>query len=153
MLRNDKKLSGRSALMRQSLQGMKRVMQRFRVLLDERLRPMGMTTAQLQILFAVRNSAGISGAQLARECFVTPQSVQTLLTQLEKDGLIVRRKAESNDRILTATITASGEKLAKKVEKLAQEIQESLWSGINDRELTQMTQILDSCIRNLEEIS
>jgi DNA-binding MarR family transcriptional regulator len=84
---------------------------------------------------------------------VTPQSVQTLLTQLEKDGLIVRRKAESNDRILTATITASGEKLAKKVEKLAQEIQESLWSGINDRELTQMTQILDSCIRNLEEIS
>lgn len=152
MLRNDKKVSDRTALSRQTLQGMKRVKLRFRALLDERLRPLGITTAQLQILFAVKGAAGSSGAQLARECFVTPQSIQTLLAQLEKAGLIVRQKAQGNERILTATITAAGERLAKKVERLSQEIQESLWSGISDREIRQMNKLLERCIRNLEAV-
>lgn len=152
MLRNEERPNDRIDLSRQTLRGMKRVMLRFRVLLDERLRPLGITTAQLQILFAVRSAAGSSGAQLARECFVTPQSIQTLLAQLEKAGLIARKKAQGNERILTATITAAGERLAKKVEKLSQEIQESLWSGISDREIRQMSRFLERCIENLEAV-
>ncbi len=77
---------------RQAKQLMKRILMGFRAQLDEELRPRGVTTAQLQILHAIRSSPGSSGAQLARVCQMTPQSMQALIQKTEKDGWIVRRK-------------------------------------------------------------
>ena len=47
--------------------------------MDEQLRPQGVTTAQLHVMKIIRAEPGASGAQLARACYITPQSVQTLL--------------------------------------------------------------------------
>ena len=71
---------------------MKRILVHFRGQMDEKLRPQGVTTAQLQVLHAIRSAPGSSGAQLARDCYVTPQTVQALLKRLEEGGWIVRRR-------------------------------------------------------------
>lgn len=129
---------------------MKRIMNQFRVHLDEQLRPQGLTTAQMQVLFAVRNSPGSSGAQIARSCYITPQTTQALLKQLEGSGFIVRGKDPVNDRIVTARITAEGERLAESVEKNARALQQKLWEGISDREMNGLSDLVERCLRNLD---
>ena len=135
---------------RQALRTMKRMMNQFRVHLDEQLRPQGLTTAQMQVLFAVRNSPGSSGAQIARSCYITPQTTQALLKHLERSGFIVRGKDPINDRIVTARITPDGERLAEAVEKKSRGLQQRLWQGISDREMSSLSVLLDRCLRNLD---
>jgi DNA-binding MarR family transcriptional regulator len=135
---------------RQALKTMKRILMQFRGHLDEQLRPECVTTAQMQVLFAVRNTPGSSGAQLARSCYITPQTTQMLLKHLEEGGFIVRGKDPVNDRIVTASITAAGERLAQSVEKTGQALQEQLWRGVSDRELTKLNILLERCICNLD---
>ncbi len=128
---------------------MKRILLQFRVRMDDQLRPQGVTTAQMQVLFAVRNAPASSGAQLARSCYITPQTTQALLKHLENGGFIVRGKDPVNDRIVTASITARGERLAEVVEKKSLALQKELWTGISDRELSRLDTLLNRCLSNL----
>lgn len=134
-----------------AVQRMKRILLHFRGLMDEELKPQGVTAAQLQLLFAVRNAPGSSGAQLARSCYVTPQTAQALLKHLEDGGFIVRGKDAVNDRIVTARITPEGERLARSVEKKSLVMQECLWHGISDREVAQLNDLLARCLANVGE--
>ncbi|QHS51499.1 MarR family winged helix-turn-helix transcriptional regulator [Edaphobacter sp. 12200R-103] len=135
---------------KQNLRTMKRIMIQFRVHLDEQLRPQGLTTAQMQVLFAVRNSPGSSGAQIARSCYITPQTTQALLKHLERSGFIVRGKDAVNDRIVTARITPEGERLAESVEKNSRGLQQKLWEGISDGEMKSLSALLERCLQNLD---
>ena len=101
----------RRAETRQASLLMRRILVHFRSQMDEQLRPQSVTTAQLSALKAIREEPGLSGAQLARACYVTPQSAQALLTGLEEDGWIVRSKDPGNDRILASRLTPAGTEL------------------------------------------
>ena len=118
--------------------------------MDEQLRPEGVTTAQLQVLKTIREGAGLSGAQLARSCYITPQSAQALLKGLEEDGWITRFKDRENDRILIAQLTPSGERLLRKAEKLVRVIEKRLWTGVAGSDLGQLNAVLEQCLGNLD---
>jgi DNA-binding MarR family transcriptional regulator len=60
------------------------------------------------ILFA--ETPGLPNAELARKAFVTPQSMNEVLQQLEASGLVERQPSPSNARILNAQLTQMGEK-------------------------------------------
>jgi DNA-binding MarR family transcriptional regulator len=135
---------------RQAARMMKRIMVHFRGQMDERLRPEGVTTAQLVVLKAVQDEPGAFGAQLARACHVTPQSAQALLKSLEDGGWIIRTKDAVNDRILIAKLTPSGVKLLETGEKLARVIEKRLWHGIADGAVEALNKTLARCLENLE---
>ncbi len=135
---------------RQAARMMKRIIVHFRGQMDERLRPQGVTTAQLVVLKAVQDEPGAFGAQLARACHVTPQSAQALLKSLEDGGWIIRTKDTVNDRILIAKLTPSGMKLLETGEKLARVIETKLWQGIPDSAVEALNKTLVRCLANLE---
>lgn len=134
---------------KRSLQLMKRILLHFRAQMNDQLRPRGVTTAQLQVLFAVREAPGSSGAQLARCCYITPQSAQAQLKHLERRGLIVRGKDRVNDRIVTTSITPAGERMMESVEKSSLVLQGELWKGVSDPDLEQCNELLARCLMNL----
>jgi MarR family transcriptional regulator, organic hydroperoxide resistance regulator len=140
----------RQAQTRLAAQLMKRILVHFRSQIDEALRPQGVTTAQLQVLYAIRNEPGASGAQLARACYVTPQSAQSLLKGLEEGGWIVRVKDKVNDRILVAQLTQSGEELLETAEKAARVIEKRVWKGVSDESVETLNRVLEQCLGNLE---
>jgi MarR family transcriptional regulator, organic hydroperoxide resistance regulator len=135
---------------RRAAQMMKRILIHFRSQIDEKLRPQGVTTAQLQVLKAIRDQPGVSGAQLARSCYVTPQSAQSLLRGLEEGKWIVRSKDHGNDRILTARLSPDGEKLLLTAEKTARSIEEKLWRGVPESSIEALNEVLEQCLVNLE---
>jgi MarR family transcriptional regulator, organic hydroperoxide resistance regulator len=135
---------------RQAARMMKRIIVHFRGQMDERLRPQGVTTAQLVVLKAVQDEPGAFGAQLARACHVTPQSAQALLKSLEDGGWIIRTKDRVNDRILIAKLTPSGMKLLETGEKAARVIETKLWQGVPDSAVEALNKTLVRCLENLE---
>jgi MarR family transcriptional regulator, organic hydroperoxide resistance regulator len=140
----------RQAETRRAAQMMKRIMIHFRSQMDEKLRPQGVTTAQLQVLKVIRDEQGGSGAQLARACHVTPQSAQALLKSLEDGGWITRTKDRVNDRILIAQLTPSGGELLDTAERLARVIEKRLWQGVPDSGVAALNKTLMRCLANLE---
>src|SRR5580704_966069 len=140
----------RQAETRRAAQTMKRIMIHFRSQMDEKLRPQGVTTAQLQVLKVIRDEPGGSGAQLARACYVTPQSAQALLKSLQDGGWIVRTKNPVNERILIAQLTPSGVELLETAERLARVIEKRLWEAVPDRAVEALNSALMRCLANLE---
>ena len=59
----------------------------FRERLEEQLRPLGITAAQLQLLAALTKEPGTSGAHISRYCQVTPQTTHALLAVAEATRL------------------------------------------------------------------
>jgi DNA-binding MarR family transcriptional regulator len=140
----------RQAETRRAAQMMKRILIHFRSQMDEKLRPQGVTTAQLQVLKVIRDEPGGSGAQLARACYVTPQSAQALLKSLEDGGWITRTKDRGNDRILATRLTPDGEELLLTAQKAAKVIESKLWRGVTESSIEALNGVLEQCLANLD---
>ena len=135
---------------RRAVKLMKHIMAHFQAVLDEQLRPYGATIAQVRLLWAIRNAPGSSGAQLSRQCDVTPQTTQALIRRAEEAGWIVRGKDSVNERIITATLTADGEHLVHSADRIVRGIEAMLWNGIQPSAIDHLIVILEQCLRNVD---
>ena len=128
---------------------MKRLMLHFRSQMDEKLQPFGVTKAQMQLLWAIRNAPASSGAHLSRLCDVTPQTMQGLIQKTEESGWIVRGKDSVNDRIVIASLTPAGEQLLVTAEGVVKSIEAQLWNGIPAHALDALNGVLERCLENI----
>lgn len=76
--------------------------------LDELVRPSGITALQYTALTVLERHDGLSAAQLARDSFVTAQSIADLVRSLETRGLIRRERNPKNRRELLILLTEEG---------------------------------------------
>ncbi|MEJ3746520.1 MarR family transcriptional regulator [Actinomycetes bacterium KLBMP 9797] len=72
------------------------------------LRGYGLTMTQYTVLLALSREDGMSGAQLARACGVTQQSMASVLTGLQNKGLIDRHPSPVHAKVLIAALTDAG---------------------------------------------
>jgi len=128
---------------------MKAVLQGLRVVMDEDLQPLGITTSQLRMLWSIAENPGISGAKVARLCSVTPQSGQATLTMMEAQGWVRRRPREANHRVLVAELTTKGERILIKAREIAQALDRRLWKGIGERDLAGLDTALQRALKKL----
>src|SRR6516165_9973842 len=79
--------------------------------LDNLLRPAGLTALQYTALTVLERHPDMSTAQLARNSFVTAQSMADMITALESRGLIERNRDTVDRRRLVVALTPEGRKL------------------------------------------
>ena len=127
----------------------KAVLQGFRSRLDEELQPLGITTAQLRMLWTIEEQPGVSGAEIARLCFVTPQTGQATMTRMEANGWLERRPSTASDRVLVAELTPSGRRLLQQARRLAEALDAELWRGVAARDLAATDAVLRQAIERL----
>jgi DNA-binding MarR family transcriptional regulator len=72
------------------------------------VKPAGLTVPQYAALLWLIDNAGISAAALARLCHVTPQTMTTILQNLESAGLIVRTPHPWHRNMLETRLTEAG---------------------------------------------
>src|SRR6516165_8576896 len=82
-----------------------------RARLDGLLRPAGLTALQYTALTVLERHPDLSAAQLARNSFVTNQSMADMITALEGRGLIERNRDTVDRRRLVVALTPEGRKL------------------------------------------
>lgn len=97
---------------------LKQAQQALRTYLDTQLRAIGLTTPQYSVLAGLEVSAGLSSAELARQAFVTPQTMQAIIATLERTGLIERAVHPTNSRILTTQLTSAGRSALNEAHKM-----------------------------------
>lgn len=75
------------------------------------LRGYGLTMTQYTVLLALSREPGMSGAQLARACGVTQQSMGSVLTGLQNKALIARNPSPVHAKVLIAELTPAGREM------------------------------------------
>lgn len=82
-----------------------------RLTLERALGDLGATPPQFAVLTMINAYPGLSGADLARLVFLTPQTIGVITRNLERDGAIVKQKHPAHGRVLQWALTAKGQKL------------------------------------------
>ena len=122
-----------------------------RTRLDEALRPIGLTTPQCAVLSALEREPGLSNAALARAAFVTPQTMQSILANMERNGLVTREAAPDHGRILRSFITARGRKALMQAHTAILDVEAVVIDAVGEREAERLTLALTRCAELLSK--
>jgi DNA-binding MarR family transcriptional regulator len=127
----------------------KRAQAAIHVRLEEIVSAHGLGIAQLVVLSFLAETPGLANADLARRAFVTPQSMNEVLKQLESTGLVERRKNLANARILNAYLTRPGTRKWRAVNSQVRELEARLLSGLASDERQILNRALLTIIDNV----
>jgi DNA-binding MarR family transcriptional regulator len=130
---------------------MKQVELATRAHLDDMFRPIGLTALQYTALTVLERHPNLSSAQLARNSFVTAQSMADMITALEDRKLIVRHRDPDDRRRLVLALTANGRKLLSRHRGKVVALEEQMLDGISGTQRRELRRILLACRANLAE--
>ena len=74
--------------------------------MDSALAELDVTTPQFSVLTMIVAYPGVSGADLARLTFLTPQTINVIVRNLERDGMVEKSAHATHGRILRLHATA-----------------------------------------------
>ena len=120
-----------------------------RARLDDLFRPEGMTALQYTALTVLERHPDLTSAQLARNSFVTNQSMADMVTVLEARGLIERHRDPADRRRLVIALTAAGRGLLCDYRDRVAEIETLMLAGIGDRQAAELRANILRCRANL----
>ncbi len=114
------------------------------------LREFELTVPQYSALVALSFTPGTSGAQLARLCVVTPQTMATVLANLEAKGLIEREPSAVHHKVLVTKLTRTGKALLKRADAKAKAVENRLAEAYEPAEFDQFRELLERAIKVLD---
>jgi DNA-binding MarR family transcriptional regulator len=103
--------------------------------MDAALRPHDLTPFQYGALSVLARDPGLSGADLARACNLTPQSINEVLPTLERKGLIERRPHPTHGRILQSKLTDDGRRRLEEANPAVRALEEATEDGFTAEEI------------------
>jgi len=104
-----------------------------RLAMDRALADLEVTPPQFAVLTMIVAYPGVSGADLARLTFLTPQTVNVIVRNLERGGAIEKSAHALHGRILQLTATARGQALLRRCRTRVTEIEARI-AGLAGRE-------------------
>jgi DNA-binding MarR family transcriptional regulator len=131
---------------------LKQAQHMLRIHMDEALRPLALTTPQYAVLSQLELRSGISNAALARASFITPQTMHGIISNLEKNNLVKRKRDPQHGRILCTELTKQGVKVVKKAHELINKVEASMMHTIPEKNRLLLERLLVECMNNLSAI-
>src|ERR1700722_8601834 len=119
--------------------------------LDAELSAIGITAPQNAALLAIADNPRISNASLARAAFVTPQTMQAILVNLERAGLIVRSPHPEHGRVIMTELTKAGQKAVTEGAKAADVVERQMLSMLSAEEARLLCELLKRCAAALDD--
>ena len=129
---------------------LKRAQHALRLRMDAALRDVGLTTPQYAVLSQLATAPGLSSAELARRAFVTPQTMNDIVTKLEAAGLLERRPHPTHGRVREARPTARGLDALGRARPLVEAIETRMLAGLHDDDRPRLLDTLRRCADALE---
>jgi DNA-binding MarR family transcriptional regulator len=117
--------------------------------LDDLLRPDGLTALQYTALAALERHPDMSSAQLARNSFVTAQSMADMITTLEGRGLIERHRDQADRRRLALALTPAGQELLGRYRDQVTALESRMLDGLTKPQVAALRRSLRTCHANL----
>lgn len=128
---------------------LKRTQHALRTQMDDALRPLGITTPQYAVLCAIELEPGLSNAALARAGFVTAQTMQGIVANMERDGLLGRSEDPAHGRILRTELTSQGREMLVRAHVLVARVEAAMVHALTVPDVNNLIALLVRCTDNL----
>jgi len=102
-----------------------------RLKMERTLADLGVTSPQFAVLTMLNAYPGLSGADVARLTFLTPQTVGVIIRNLERDGAIVMTPHPVHGRIQQWTLTPRGSTLLRACRERVIGLEKRLANGLD----------------------
>ncbi|MFG2652471.1 MarR family winged helix-turn-helix transcriptional regulator [Streptomyces sp. NPDC048436] len=106
------------------------------------VRAAGMTMAQYNVMILLDETPGITSAELARRCFITPQAMSETVAKLEKNGWIERIPHPTHRHVRETRITPAGQGLLQKADRKVLTLERALRTRLSATEQDQLRALL-----------
>ncbi|WP_329203230.1 MULTISPECIES: MarR family winged helix-turn-helix transcriptional regulator [unclassified Streptomyces] len=113
------------------------------------LRPFKLSVPQYNVLLALQQQPGLSGAALARRGMVTPQTMSSVLATLEGRGLVERRPHPIHQHILEGRLTRTGGALIRRADEAVREVEAVLSACFEADAAKEFLARLETCSKAL----
>jgi DNA-binding MarR family transcriptional regulator len=117
--------------------------------IEQRTKEYGLSLPQYTALSVLRQQTGLSNAQLARRCYVRPQSMNQVIVQLERSGLIERRPDPAHRRVLRTTLTSAGKKVLSSCDRDVAAMEAVMLAELSAADREQLMHAMISCVHQL----
>ncbi|HME03198.1 MAG TPA: MarR family transcriptional regulator [Solirubrobacteraceae bacterium] len=106
----------------------------------------GLTLPQYVALAELAERPGITGAELARACLVSPQAMMVVLKAMEEQGLIERTQHPRHQTVLEIHPTSVGREALNSARKHAEPIEQRITKALSKDEVEMLRTLLRRCI-------
>ncbi|WAL69363.1 MarR family transcriptional regulator [Amycolatopsis cynarae] len=117
--------------------------------LEELLKPAGITALQYTALTVLEQHDGVPAAQLARNSFVTAQSMADMVRGLQDRGLVYRERNPANRRELLIHLSDAGRKLLADYARAIADLERQLVAPLTTQQEAQFRSALTETWRAL----
>ena len=120
----------------------KQVQQQIHAAMEDALRPLSLSLSQYNVLKNLELSTSVTGAELARKAFVTPQTMHTILTTMERKRLILRTSISGNSKSFNISIANEGISVLQEAEKALSDLYHRANVALTPKEHADLGQLL-----------
>ncbi|WP_417565340.1 MarR family transcriptional regulator [Marinobacter sp.] len=129
-----------------------RVTRRWRKMLDERLKDLGVTQARWStMVYLEKGGEGLTQRELASLMAIENPTLVRLLDSLEQQGLIERRPCPNDRRARRLHLTDAGRAFMDDLSGRAEVLREEMLKGISDEEIECTVKVFHKILENAEK--
>ena len=127
------------------------VARRWRALIDERLRPLGQSSARMEALSAIINSPDPNPQiEIANRLRIEGPTMTRMIDALSRDGLVERQPAPSDRRTKYPSVTPEGERALETIFEVTDELRSRLLDGLSPEEIDRFYSVLMLLLERLD---
>ena len=116
--------------------------------LERILKPLDVTVAQYTCMSRIRGHEVMSSAKLARAHRVSPQTMYEMITNLEKRGLLTRKRGPGDKRQFLVSLTRKGHQLLNFCDLRVDAIEPAMFAGISTANHALLRELLEIVVEN-----
>ncbi len=116
------------------------------------LSEIGLFPGQDQVLSALAAQDGLTMGEIASLLRIRPPTASKMAARMGAQGLVQRRSAASDARLVTIHITEEGRALCERVERIARKIEKQMLAGFDDKDERRLRRLLKKVSRNLGSV-
>lgn len=129
-----------------------RVTRRWRKMLDERLKDLGVTQARWStMVYLDKGGEGLTQRELASLMAIENPTLVRLLDSLEQQGLIERRPCPNDRRARRLHLTSAGRAFMDDLSERAEKLREQMLEGISDEDIECTVRVFNKILENAEK--
>lgn len=115
---------------------------------------LNLSDGQPKVLSVLLAMEGCLQKDLAKECHVKPATMTSLLKNMERNELIVKKKelVSGGKRAYRIFFTEKGRKMGERVNSIVEKMEEESFSGFSEEEREQFLDLFSRVVKNLKEL-
>jgi DNA-binding MarR family transcriptional regulator len=118
----------------------------------EEVRPLGASLQMWRVLAALREKDGRRMGDLSATTSIEVSTLTRLVDQMEKKGLVARRRDAADARAVALFVTAAGRRLTRRIMPIAERYERVALDGFGAREAATLKAALGRLYTNMEAL-